>query len=215
MCFHLVIIKLIFKEGVGVDYYVILEEIKNFLYSNSIFVAVIFSALIGKMMENAKSGIFKTWIVFFVGTLFHELAHLIVSLVSFGFPYKVSIFPKKSGNSYMLGSVTSWNVRWYNQFLIGMAPLLLLPLAYFIFLNFFDFYEKSVLNFFIWIYLIVALVFSSIPSSVDFRVAFSGNYIAAIFMAIVGGIFIFYLNYIGVFEWLLTKSINMMDWDLR
>jgi hypothetical protein len=43
-----------------------------------------------------------------------------------------SIHPQEMGNVYALGRVPIHNPRWYNGGLIGLSPLLLIPLAYFI-----------------------------------------------------------------------------------
>jgi len=49
-----------------------------------------------------------------------------------GFPGPVALYMAAIvvAGGYLLGSVTIGNPRWYNVFFIGLAPLLLLPLAY-------------------------------------------------------------------------------------
>lgn len=166
-------------------------------------------------MQSAKDGIFKTWIVFFVGTFFHELFHFLVSLVTFGFPYSFSIFPKKIKDSngsklYMLGSVKSFNLRWFNVFWISMAPLFLLPFAYYIFKNFFHYFDANIVNFIIWIYIQISMVFSSIPSSVDFGNLKRGSFLLNLFggfLTLLIGVFMYYT---GVFEWVYLIILQIM-----
>lgn len=64
------------------------------------------------------------------GTLSHELLHWIVAFLFNAHPGKLSIIPKRNGDSYILGTVECRNVRWYNGWIVGTAPLLLLPCAY-------------------------------------------------------------------------------------
>ena len=66
-----------------------------------------------------------------VGTLCHELAHFGVGLLTNADPTGLTIFPKRRGRVWELGSVTFANLRWYNAAPAALAPLLvlLLPLA--------------------------------------------------------------------------------------
>ena len=146
-------------------------NINNLLEDNYTFVAIVVAAIIGKMKEGSKSSIWKAWIVFFVGTFFHELAHFIVSLITFGKPSSFNVFPSKDKETNMitLGYVTSRNMRWYNAFFISMAPLLLIPLSYYVYTTFFTYFEFNIYTMFIQIFLIVTLLFSSIPSGTDFK----------------------------------------------
>lgn len=105
------------------------------------------------------------------GTICHELAHLLVGLLLNGQPHGFSVLPRRVGRVYLLGSVALGNPRWYNVFFIGLAPLLLLPLAY-LGLRWrltrhpiFDTWEAGA------VFLIANLVFASVPSWQDLRIA--------------------------------------------
>jgi hypothetical protein len=65
------------------------------------------------------------------GTLCHELAHFGVGLLTNAEPTSISLFPRRKGKVWELGSVTFANLRWYNAAPAALAPLLilLLPLA--------------------------------------------------------------------------------------
>ena len=59
------------------------------------------------------------------GTFVHELLHLIVGVIMNGEPVSFSLWPRKGPRGqWVLGSVGSTNLRWYNALFIGMAPLL-------------------------------------------------------------------------------------------
>ena len=105
------------------------------------------------------------------GTICHELSHFLMGLLLNGQPHGFSVWPRRVGRVYLLGSVALGNPRWYNVFFIGLAPLLLLPLAY-LGLRWrlaqhpvFDAWEAGA------VFLIANLVFASIPSGQDLRIA--------------------------------------------
>ncbi len=72
------------------------------------------------------------WFVAIPGVILHELAHWFVAFLTYGQPGFVSLIPKRVNGGYALGRVPIHNPRWFNAGLIGLAPLLLIPLAYFV-----------------------------------------------------------------------------------
>jgi hypothetical protein len=62
------------------------------------------------------------------GTLCHELAHFGVGLLTNAEPTNISLFPRRKGKLWELGSVTFSNLRWYNAAPAALAPLLILLL---------------------------------------------------------------------------------------
>jgi len=105
------------------------------------------------------------------GTFCHELCHWVLGKLLNGQPRSFSVIPRREGKGMVLGSVQCAHLRWYNAFFVGVAPLLLLPLA-FLLLRWrmglqavLDWGEGLVL------YLLANLVFGSVPSWQDLRVA--------------------------------------------
>lgn len=177
------------------------------------FFAIVLSAIIGRVMQDSKSNIYKMWTLFFVGTFLHELSHFLTSLVTLGFPYKLSVIPKKDKDNpemITMGHVKSFNVRWYNVFWISMSPLLLLPMAMLVNEYFFLYFESSILNFFTWVFLMISMVFSAVPSRVDFSNLIRGNIFLNMVGILVFPIIYFILYYIGVFNWFHLMIINLM-----
>lgn len=161
------------------EMYLLIQIEEDLLYY-SIAIAAIF----GKIKEGSKRNILSVWIMYFIGTFFHELMHLVVSFITNGKPKWFSILPTSNFNengkleSYTLGYVRSENIRWYNTFYISMAPLLLIYLSFYIHQNFFNYFEVTIYSYLSYIFLIISLLFSSIPSGADFRILFSStNYI--------------------------------------
>ena len=105
------------------------------------------------------------------GTICHELCHWVVGGLLNGRPVHFTVFPQREGRGFVLGSVAFENLRWYNAFFIGLAPMLLLPVALALSLwrlgrsPAFGWPETAIL-------LILAnLVFGAMPSWQDLRIA--------------------------------------------
>ena len=64
------------------------------------------------------------------GTFAHECCHLLLGLALNARPAGFNLLPRREGRGWEMGSVSFANLRWYNAFFVGMAPLLLLPAAY-------------------------------------------------------------------------------------
>ncbi|GLH71301.1 hypothetical protein GETHPA_28340 [Geothrix rubra] len=105
------------------------------------------------------------------GTLCHELCHWTVGRLLNGRPVRFTVVPRREGRGFVLGAVAFSNVRWYNAFFIGLAPLLLLPGAYGLFL-----WRLGHAGAFGWpelglVFLLANLVFAAVPSGQDLRLA--------------------------------------------
>lgn len=105
------------------------------------------------------------------GTFCHELCHWLLGKLLNGRPVRFTLIPRREGRGFVLGSVALSHLRWYNAFFIGLAPLLLLPLAYGIFLwrlgrnPSLGWSEAGV------VFLLANLVFAAVPSWQDLRIA--------------------------------------------
>ena len=190
----------------------IIHQFNEILYRNSMFFAIVLAAIFGKLFEGSRNSIYKMWVTFFVGTFAHELSHFLVGVVTLGFPYKFSIIPHRGAveNSYVMGHVKCYNMKWYNRFWISMAPLLLLPLAFLVFKSYFNFFESNIHNFFIWIFILVSLIFSSIPSGADFNNLKSGNLTLNLIGGFLGLLIVYILYYIGVIGWFQSMIMTLI-----
>jgi hypothetical protein len=105
------------------------------------------------------------------GTLCHELCHWLAGKLLNGRPVHFTVFPRRVGRGFVLGSVTLANLRWYNAFFIGLAPLLLLTAAYALFLwrlgghPEFGWQEAGA------VFILANLLFGAMPSWQDLRMA--------------------------------------------
>jgi hypothetical protein len=94
-----------------------------------------------------------------------------VAFVTLGQPGFPRFIPKKMGNVYALGRVPIHNPRWYNGALIGLAPLLLILLAYCIIVygTPLSFTWLGVWRFALIPFLAAECLVECIPSSADMR----------------------------------------------
>lgn len=118
------------------------------------------------------------------GTLLHELLHFIAGLASLGRPTGFSVIPRRVAHGYILGSVRFAQVRWYNAWCIGLAPLLLLPMALFLLVwrvqGLHGFSPAELL----WTYLLATLIYASLPSWPDIKIAASSFWLLAFIAAV-------------------------------
>lgn len=74
----------------------------------------------------------STWrfaLVALVGTVLHELAHFLVGVVTGAKPVSLRLFPQRTAQGWVLGSVTFEQVTLLNAAPVAFAPLLLFALA--------------------------------------------------------------------------------------
>ncbi|WP_188109514.1 hypothetical protein [Sulfurimonas indica] len=168
--------------------------ILDFFMNNQNFSIILIVVLIERLKNYTSGNIAGVWIANFIGTFFHELAHFVVSVLLFGKPVKVSLFPKKQENGYVLGYVESSNVTWYNALPISLAPLVLIPVAFYFKEYFFVFVDQNVYTYLLEIFITATLLENAIPSLQDFKVAFS-NIGFIFYIAIVAAYFYYYKGF--------------------
>ena len=114
------------------------------------------------------------------GTFLHETAHFLIGFILNARPTSFTLFPRKSGDSYVLGSVGFKNIKFYNALPSAMAPLFLLAVGYYFNRWFFANIHLSLWTYFGYIILQTIIIENALPSSTDFKVAFS-NLLGVIF----------------------------------
>ena len=158
------------------------NEVFDFIKNNQILFTVFITILILKMKEISKVNIYLSGIVYFLGTFFHELAHYIIAIITtFRLPGRISLFPKyeivNGRRVIALGYVEVKNssLNILNAFPIGMAPLLLLYLAYIDSKYFFIYYgiwfEVGIIAYILQSFLMATVIINSVPSRADLILA--------------------------------------------
>ncbi len=113
----------------------------------------------------------------FPGTLLHELLHFVVGLLLWGRPSGFSVLPRRVSRGVALGSVRFANVRWYNGCFIGLAPLLLLPLALWLLAGRLHALQALHPQALAWSYRRATLVDASLPSWPDLKIAAASSWL--------------------------------------
>lgn len=151
-----------------------MENYIHHLLINNLYIFIFVVVLVERVRRSAFGNLYTAWLFYLLGTFLHELSHFIVSLITNGKPISFSIVPTKQGNSYIFGRVLSSNT---------LAPLLILPMVYVVDMYYFYFFKDTLYTQLFYIFLIVILIDNSIPSTTDFRIAFSGySYIFWLFL---------------------------------
>jgi hypothetical protein len=123
------------------------------------------------VMNQARRSFWLFSLLVLPGTFCHELCHWMVGKLLNGRSVHFTVVPRRAEGGFVLGSVTFSNLRWYNAFFIGLAPLLLLAAAYGLFR--WRLGGQPVLG---WkeagtVFFLANLLFGAVPSWQDLRVA--------------------------------------------
>lgn len=128
-------------------------------------------AWLGVMRSTRSSGWWVA-VISLPGTFMHEALHGLVGFVLFAKPKSFSIFPKRQGNTWVLGSVDFTNLNIWNAAPVAFAPLLMLGIGWLLYVNWMlPTFLMS--NYLIWVasgYVVACSLFSCIPSTTDIKV---------------------------------------------
>ncbi len=70
------------------------------------------------------------WFAALPGIIVHEISHWIIAFLTIGQPGFPRFMPARVPGGYVMARVPIRHATWYNGAMIGLSPLLLLPLAY-------------------------------------------------------------------------------------
>ena len=120
------------------------------------------------LYQSSRLNWFGSWLRL-PGTLGHELSHIFIGYALNGRPSGVNLIPRRKGKLIILGEALFNNITWYNGTLIGLAPLLLMLLAFEI-----DRYARTIQDMSIILlaaYIETNLILSALPSKTDLEIA--------------------------------------------
>ena len=159
------------------------HEIAEYLVTNR-FVLIVLVLFLAHLKAVTYSSMFLTALVNVPGTFLHETAHFTVGLLLNAKPTSFSLFPVKQGDTYVTGSVGFRNLHFYNALPSAMAPLMLLPAAYFFDKYFFDREHVTVIGYIVYVLLQPIIIENALPSPADFKIGF-GNLLGVAFYALI------------------------------
>jgi hypothetical protein len=119
----------------------------------------------------SSSGILAMALWNLTGVILHELAHLLAGLLFRARPAGLSLFPRREGNFWRLGSVSFARITAFNAVPVAFAPLGLVGLAYWLARNWFTWCRPSLLATLALYAAVYLLLYNALPSSRDLRLA--------------------------------------------
>ncbi len=115
------------------------------------------------------------------GTVLHEAMHYLVGMILNARPCNFTLLPRRGEDgSYVMGSVAFRNVTFYNAVPSAMAPLLLLPIGFYINRYVLPQLPPTFFNYVVYVLLQTIIIENAVPSGADFRVA--GMYVTGILL---------------------------------
>ena len=130
------------------------------------------------------------------GTILHESMHFLVGLVMNAHPCNFTILPRRSmEGGYVMGSVGFRNITFYNAFPAAMAPLLLLPLGYYVNEYLLPLLPATLLNYVLYVLLQTIIIENAVPSSADVRVATSSFAGLLLYAVLIGALVLSLLGF--------------------
>lgn len=179
----------------------LLFKLNNFLSSpqtldmvvNNRFLMIVLVIVLLKFKYSTYSSIWLSALINVPGTILHETMHFLVGLFMNAKPTSYDLIPRKDGfGNYVMGSVGFRNVTSYNAVPAALAPLFLLFIGYYFNRWYFANINITVFNYMLYILLQTIIIENAVPSSTDFKVAFS----YPLGLLIYGFIGVFFLVYV-------------------
>ncbi len=151
------------------------EFLSNFF--NNRFYLILMVVVLVHLKQYTYRSMFWAAVINVFGTVLHEFLHFIVGMILNARPCNFTIFPKRSPEGYVMGSVSFRNMTFYNAVPSALAPLLLLPIGFYINRYFLPEMKPTLINCLLYIFGQTVIIENAMPSKTDFKVAgmyFSG-----------------------------------------
>ncbi|MFI3241386.1 MAG: hypothetical protein R3Y43_02330 [Alphaproteobacteria bacterium] len=161
-------------------------EVLSLLFDNRFFL-VLFVIVLSNLINSSYRSLYLSALINVPGTALHEMMHFFVGGALNAQPVRFSIFPKKDeyGN-YVMGAVGFKNITFYNAIPSALAPLLLLPIGFFVNRYLLPVITPSFFNYIFYLLLQTVIIQNAMPSSTDFKVAFKNKFGVLLYMVLAG-----------------------------
>lgn len=141
------------------------------LFDNRFYLILLVIVLL-RFKYTTYSSMWLSALVNIPGTILHELMHFLVGLALNAHPCNFTIFPRRGEDgNYVMGSVGFRNITFYNAVPASMAPLLLLPIGFYLNRYFLPAMQPTFFNYVLYVLLQTIIIENAMPSGADFRVA--------------------------------------------
>lgn len=180
-------------------YYRLMQIVNSPAFLQSVFDNRFYLILLVIVLTRFKYATYDSmWMCAFVnvpGTVLHEAMHFIVGYILNAQPCNFTILPRRSmDGGYVMGAVGFRNITFYNAVPAAMAPLLLLPIGYYVNEIILPMMPATLPNYILYVLLQTIIIENAVPSSQDVRVAtssFSGLLLYTVFF---GALFLVWLG---------------------
>lgn len=136
------------------------------------FYLILLVIVLMRVKYTTYSSMWLSSLVNIPGTILHEFMHFFVGMLLNARPCNFTIFPRRGEDgSYVMGSVGFRNVTFYNAVPSAMAPLLLLPIGFYLNRYYLPTMHPTFVNNVLYVLLQTIIIENAMPSGADFRVA--------------------------------------------
>ena len=150
-------------------------KINSFTFLQSFFYKRFYLILLVIVLVHLKNATYKSMLLCALinlpGTILHETMHFIVGLLLNAKPCNFTLMPRRNENGYVMGSVGFTNITFYNAIPSSMAPLMLLPIGFYLNRYFLPTMTPTVTNYILYVLLQTIIIENAMPSAADFKVA--------------------------------------------
>ncbi len=173
------------------------EKLNSYEFLQSFFDNRFYLILLVIVLVHLKNATYRSMIMSALinipGTFLHELMHFVVGLFMNAHPKNFTVIPRRGeGGGYVMGSVGFTNITFYNAVPASMAPLLLLPIGFYINRYLLPMMEPTFTNYILYVLLQTIIIENAMPSSADFKVAKS-HFLGVVMYGVLAGALLFML----------------------
>ena len=141
-------------------------------FFNNRFYLILMVIVLVHLKNATYRSMFMSALINIPGTILHELMHFVVGLFLNARPCNFTLIPRRGENGgYVMGSVGFTNITFYNAVPAALAPLLLLPIGFYINRYALPMIEPSFVNYTLYMLLQTIIIENAMPSAADFKVA--------------------------------------------
>ncbi|MBR2922810.1 MAG: hypothetical protein IKC10_05780 [Alphaproteobacteria bacterium] len=153
----------------------LVDKVNSVSFLQSFFDNRFYLILLVIILVHLKNATYKSMflcaLINMPGTILHETMHFIVGLLLNAKPCNFTLFPRRNENGYVMGSVGFTNITFYNAIPASMAPLMLLPIGFYLNRYFLPNMAPTFTNYVLYVLLQTIIIENALPSSADFKVA--------------------------------------------
>ncbi|MBQ8464733.1 MAG: hypothetical protein IJ545_01840 [Alphaproteobacteria bacterium] len=158
------------------------EFLQAFL--NNRFFLIFLVVFLTRLKYATYTSLWMSALVNIPGTFLHELMHFLVGGFLNAQPCNFTLFPRRNlDGDYVMGSVAFRNITFYNAVPAALAPLLLLPIGFYLNRYYLPVMDATLFNYVVYVLLQTIIVENAIPSRTDFKVA--GKFFSGVILYIV------------------------------